>query len=119
MIGAALLVTLRYAPDELQIEVRDDGDGAPTGDGPDSASSVSRARQRSTAARCWQKRQPGGSSPARASAEEGMASVMCIRITRLDGEAQGVGASGILEPLRVHRLWRSTPASETQLAAEQ
>ena len=27
-------VTLRYAPDELQIEVRDDGDGDATSDGP-------------------------------------------------------------------------------------
>jgi hypothetical protein len=45
VIGAAPLVTLRYAPDELQIEVRDDGDGCPTGDGLATASSLSRARQ--------------------------------------------------------------------------
>ncbi len=45
-------VIVRYAPDELQIEVRDDGDGALTAaTGSATASSASASGSRSTAAR--------------------------------------------------------------------
>ena len=44
-------VTVRYAPDELQIVVRDDGVGAAPGDGPATASRACASASRSTAAR--------------------------------------------------------------------
>ena len=44
-------VTLRYAPDEVRIEVRDDGEGDSRSNGPATASSASANASRSTAAR--------------------------------------------------------------------